>query len=728
MRNAFGIGRGMSYGRVLLATAMTCSVASNAWGESAIFWISSPVRAGQTVLLTGYFPRPETISVKVRELARVEEKWEAAVSSLGVATTVVKASESSVAFVLPAGDEGVYTFRLDEAGETPLYGRVNLPDVWWTLGESPIAAQAIAAEVESDAASPGATIRIFGRALTNGLQPAEVELRSSVGHGVPMKVIAQTPYALTVAVPDTIPTGNYSLTLRAIAGNTGSESVPRAIEIHPKKTVSLKTLYLKDFGAIGDGAFDNAPVFDAALAKAGTLGGAEVRIAEGAFRISRPLDIPPGVYLAGESPDLTELAFPDVASPPEVWIQGERYFGLRDLAVYCGNHRTIISSDMSGDPDKSGHIRIRNVRVIGDSFRGQPKIDEIRRRLAPMVQTAAQSFETVRLSGPDISVEDSYLLGSGRSLYLYRASGAVVRKNKLFNGMYGWYNFDVSENIVTEDNLFQGASLLANGGSYSAGRDPKRSQNIYTANNTYTNMLGGNREAITTDGGGGAYSGYIAKAEDKRLVLMDHPNWANKDWHGAVVVIIAGHGLGQWRTLTSWTESEIEVSSTFDIVPDARSTITIVPAQTHYIFFRNHFQDTGLSIQLYGTAIEHIVAENDSTRAGGFYLLAETYGTGVQPALNVQFLQNEIRPGLNYHYGENSVYFAGPSFIEARVLTNSLILGLVLRNNILAGQAAIHIVKQASARLSGILLEKNDVSGPGRIQVDESASAEVTIR
>jgi hypothetical protein len=703
----------------ILALAATLLSTSAALAESAIFWTSAPVKSGETVLLTGYFPKPDTISLKVHGLTHSDTDWQAATSSRGSEIKPLRANENAVWFMLPVGAGGVYGFRLDEAGEAPLYGRVNLPEIWWTLAESPVSAPAIQSEIETNTASPGATLSLFGRCLTNGTNVPTVELLSTSGHITSLKAAAESPYAITSIIPDNIAPGKYRIRLRTLPGNAGSESSTREIEIHQKKSVSLKQLSVTDFGAVGNGKFDCSGAFTAALSKAATLGGAEVQIPAGAFVLSKPLEIPVGVYLAGESPEQTMLAFQETKSPPEVWIKGTQYFGLRDLAIYCGNHKAIVSSDMSGSPDKSGHIRIRNVRIVGNAVRKPATPEEIGQRAALIVKAFAVGFETVRLSGTDILIEDSHLQGSGTSLFLHNVNGAVMRRNQLLNGIGGLFAVSDSENIVNENNVFQGADLLATGSNYSTDSDRERCQNIYTANNSYSNMRGNDGEATTSDGGGGKYVGRIFKVEGRKLQLETTPTWRNSDWHGAAVVIMAGHGLGQWRTIASWNDATVELSEPFQIAPDTTSTICVVAAQLHWIFLRNHFQEAGMSIQVFGTGIEHIAAENDSTRGGGYNLVAADY-FGINPVLNMQLISNEIRPGLNYYSPRNEV--AGPSLLGARAQPGTAIIGLVFRDNIVADPAYIRIQQDGSAKVTGVLLEGNRVSSRPSFEVPAWAS------
>jgi hypothetical protein len=721
-----------TFQRALASLLVVFAAALQAQAETAIFWISGPVRPSQAVLLTGYFPKPETLSVRVMSRAHTGDNWRNEILTAGTPVKPLRATQTTLSFALPAGTDGIYAFRIDQDGESPILGLVNRPEVWWMLSESPLSVDAIRAEIETNASVPGATLRLFGRCLTIGKEAGEIEFTSVSGRTVVLKTSPESPYALKTQIPLNMAPGKYSLRVRTDSKVLDEESTPREIEIHAAKSISLKTISVDDFGAIGNGSFDNSKAFSAAFARAVTLGGAEVRVPKGGFFLSKPLMIPPGVYLSGASVDSTILAFPDPDTPPPSWISGTQYFGLKDLSIYCGNHNAIVSSDMSGSPDKSGHVRVLNIRILGSAFRSSSQNtgrslspEAAGRRLAHLLQTAGIGAETLRLSGQDLIVEDSYFLGSGKSLTLLRASGAVIRRNKISNGM--WYNSDLSEDIISQDNIIEGAIPIGSGGSYSTFEvDPgaqRHSQNIYTAHNTYSNMLGGDREAITTDGGEGPYVGLIEKTDGKILLLKQATNWRNINWEGSAVIIVNGHGMGQWRPLTAWKNRQIELSAPFEIGPDSTSIITIVPTHLHYIFYRNHFDEAGVAIQFWGSSIEHIAAENDATRAGGYYVRAINYH-GSQPVLDTQLLGNEIRPGLLYDYTSTSL--VGPPRLWIWGEPGTTTMGLVLRDNLLADPAQL-IVKD-DGTMKAILLEGNQVSNPNQnIQIDKRAAFETII-
>jgi hypothetical protein len=604
---------------------------------------------------------------------------------------------------------------------------VNLPEVWWTLTESPGTNPEIEGRVDVDAASAGARLRIFGRCLTYEGAARNVRLTSPTGKVIDLKSTNEGSYELTAILPQNLAQGAYSLEVRSPAGASTVASAARVIQIHAADERHFANLNLADFGAKGDSHFDNTWAFRAAFIKATALGGAILKIPEGNYVVSQPIEIPPHVYLVGKSPRETALYFPDIDAAPQAWVHGEHDFGLADLAIFCGNHNAIISSEMSGKPEATGHVRLRNLFIRGSAFRGHPAPELAARRVAQLIKSSGQGYETIRLSGADLIVEDCDVLGSSRSLYLFEARGAIVRRNKLHNGIVGWYNYSASDGVVIEGNTIRGEGLLASGGSYSTWGEPKRSRDIYTANNTYADMLGFDREAFTSDGGGGAYFGPVTQSQGQTLTLEGAPAWEKDDWTGALAAVVAGHGAGQWRTVKSWSGQQVDLSDAFAIAPDASSRITIVPAQLHYIFYRNHFENTGVAIQFYGTAVEHIVAENDESSAGGFNAIALKIASGVAPQLNVQLLGNQIRQGPNYYHGHNGVNSdASPIYVQSS--SPSAVIGMVIRNNDLQGSSTLQVHSQSAAGIIGMLLDRNHTSAESNVQIDPSVSGEVLVR
>ncbi len=538
----------------LAAIAWSTMCASPLQAKSAVFWVSGPVHPGEAVLVTGYFPQPGSIDLRVANVTRARSDWQTQVTQVGVQVKPLKATQSSTVFVLPnIGGDGVYAFRLNQPGEPPIYAKVNLPEIWWTLAESQSINPEIKARVAEDSAEPGALLRIFGRSLISGATSPDVRLTSESGKSTQLSLSSADSYELVANIPKDLLPGLYSLSVGSSSNASGGTSAPHRLNIQSQAEKRLAQFNLLDFSKAETEQPDYSAALESAIAKAVSFGGGVVRIPAGNFPLTHPIDIPPNVYLVGEGPDRTALYFPDVDSPPAAWINGTHNFGLENLAIFCGNHNAIVSSDMTGKPEKSGHVRLRNVLIRGNAFRGHPTSDLASSRLALIMNHSGIGFEAVRLSGSDLIVEDCDIQGSSRSLYVYGGHGAIIRRNQLHNGALGWYNFSVSDGVIIEKNLIRGEGLLGTGGSYSTWGEPRSSRNIYTANNTYSEILGWDREAFTTDGGGGAYFGSASQAERDTLILAADPEWGKDDWTGALAAVIAGHGVGEWREVKSWT-------------------------------------------------------------------------------------------------------------------------------------------------------------------------------
>lgn len=705
-----------------------CSIA--AFSETAVFWVSAPVKAGETVLVNGYFPQAQQAALRIANITRAGKDWGAVVSAQGRSAEIVKATENAMMFVLPRDiGQGVFGFRLDQPGENPIYGRVNLPEIWWTLSQPDETNPATPGQALTDEAMPGEILRVFGRSLSFSGVVAELSPESRPNQVLAVSARAENDYAMQLRIPGGMAPGRYVLRVLAAQGAQGGESSGRTIEVSRPAQPELGSLNLLDFGAKPQAGFDNSGALGQAFERAQAAGGAVILLPPGGYFFAQPIRIPPHVYLRGASEDQTAIYFPEADPAPDAWISGSHHFGIANITIFCANHKSIVASDMSGRPDASGHVTLRNVRIRGSFFRGHPKNQNLTNRISPVLAGGGVAFEAVRLSGPDLQILDCDILGSSRSLYVFRGKGAVVQGNTIQNGFMGWYNFNASQEVIFENNKVSGADLMSTGGSYSTWGPPKVSQNFYTAENSYSQMLGWDREAFTSDGGGGAYYGKVAQAEGNRLVLDGTPpaNW--NDWYGALVAIINGKGLGQWRTLSGANGQEVQLSTAFQIAPDPNSIITIAPMQFHYLFYHNRFSESGLAIQYYGTAIEHIAEGNEVAAAGGIFASSRNYSHGISPEIGVQFIGNIIQPGFNYASGPNGANLFAPSVIDASSSEPGRTIGMVLRRNQFQGQSVLRIRTQSPAGMRAVLVDGNQLAGgAAAIEIDKLAAAEVVVR
>ncbi|MGE5530883.1 MAG: LamG domain-containing protein, partial [Bacteroidota bacterium] len=110
----------------------------------------------------------------------------------------------------------------------------------------------------------------------------------------------------------------------------------------------------------------------------------------------------------------------------------------------------------------------------------------------------------------------------------------------------------------------------------------------------------------------------------------------------------------------------------------------------------NTFTDVGISIQLYGSAQEHICADNSTGRSAGFHNFGMNYH-GMQPSWYIQWLGNRITEGNAYRSGHDNYMLAGEAHLGVFALPKSpeigdpLTYGCVVRDNVLQNNAHIAI-------------------------------------
>jgi hypothetical protein len=404
----------------------------------------------------------------------------------------------------------------------------------------------------------------------------------------------------------------------------------------------------------------------AALQAASRGGGGTVYFPRGRYLISETLVIPPGVSIKGERTDLVNLVWPDFADPPDALIKGTSHFSIEDMTIYASNHGHIVSGGFVGKaqaPDASD-IAIRRVRIRASAFRGHMSPQETFQRMATLRQRYPEAPDSIRLSGDRLVVSDCDIVGSGRSLYLFKARDAVISGNILNNGRYGWYSITGSSRVIFENNVVTSADLQGSGGGINnLSSDVAASEDIYLGHNTFKNMIGWDREAMTTDGPGGYYFGHAQSAASNRLSLLGPLNadLASPNWKGAIVMVVDGAGAGQAARVREFeqaagpTQASITLEQPLQVGLDASSVITVAQMQQNYLIIDNMFEDTGVAAQTYGTALNHVFAGNRSVRTGGFFAIGGIY-FHFQPGWQLQLLDNQIIEGNVYQAGPRGVF------------------------------------------------------------------------
>ncbi len=393
---------------------------------------------------------------------------------------------------------------------------------------------------------------------------------------------------------------------------------------------------------------------------------------------------------------------------------------MEDLTLYASRYQHLIAGDLQTTPaGEPGHVRIQRVTARADIYRGRLKPEEVDQRFRDTLKLSTGGGDTLRLGGEHLVITDNDLYGSGRALFLNKPRGAYVARNHFYNGRWGWYCLSGVDGLIFEDNQITGADLMSTGGGINNLGGSLYSQNVLFARNKLSLMHGWDREAMTSDAGGGLYYGPMKDATANTFTFATDPtgNRARADgWKGVGVFVLGGKGMGQFAQVSHIEGDVVHLDRTWKVIPDESSVATITGMQQNYLFIDNEFSDAGVALQYYGTSINHVAKGNKSTRTGGFYNSGRWY-QHYQPSWYCQFLDNEIIEGNVYRGGANNATASGEAFLGTLGLqkppnTAPLALGAIHRSNHLYSNAHLEIMGGSNRSAPGardVIMENNFV-------------------
>lgn len=616
---------------------------------------------------------------------------------------VLQASDQCLKVLLPPDrNPGLYRLRVDDATVT-----INRPTVWWT---------------QIDWGEPGSksgTLRLFGKNLAGPL--AQVYIKGPKALALPVGKHGDT-WASSVPLPSALPSGTYQVFYHSGYGGPSGWSAASEVTVARPKVWPATVYNVRDFEADGSGSRDDTASLQAALDKAGAAGGGVVYLPRGRYQCTSTLKLPRFVTLRGVSATETAIFWPDMPTPPEALVQGTNCFALENVTLYATQARHVIVGDTGEKPD-AGNVRLFRVRTRINAYRGHIPPEEVDKRFRDTLRISGG--DTVRVGGENIRITQCDLYGNGRALYFSRVRGGVVRGNQFYNGRHGWYCISGSDGLIFEDNSITGGDLMSTGGGLNCLDGSSYSQNVYYARNKLSLMHGWDREAMTSDAGGGLYYGPIAKADGVTLTLPEAPK-SGRNWEGAAVFVFSGKGWTQMRRVVKVEGDKVTVERPWDVAPDATSLVGITMLQRHYILDGNSFSDAGIAIQFYGSSYEHIVSGNTCARAGGYQGIGKPYGGYQlppdknpchQPSWFCQFVDNKITEGNIYRSGANNSILSGDSVIGVFgwPLTKDwpwpYNVGAVVKRNELSSNARIQVGGSGNEKpsVSDALVEFNTI-------------------
>ena len=581
------------------------------------------------------------------------------------------ASPRSLKFAIPKTTKvGLYACRVTDAAGGSAQVILNRPTPIWAQGDG------------GSYAHPGGMVQVMGRCVA----APDTEPAVMLAAGGKTTLLEATPcgaganeFAITAKLPNDLPLGPYQVRVHNGYGGPAGWSEALTLSVRNDR-LPQKVFKVTDYGADGWDTQDDTLAILRTLEVAGQAGGGVVFFPRGNYTVSDALKIPRNVTLRGEAREAVVLAWPDTDNPPPAMIAGQDHFAIEDITLYCSNYRNFITADQGGD--QAGTVRLERVRVRANIYNYHRTEAEVDKRFRDALKLTTGGGDIIQLGGRDVVVRDCDLYGSGRSLYLSRCRGALLSGNQFYNGRWGWYCISGSDGVIFENNDILGADLMSTGGGLNCLDGSMVSQNVYFAYNHLRHMFGWDREAMTSDAGGGAFAGSAASADARSVTCAEDPKWEGRDWKGAAVFVLDGKGMGQDRRVAGFNGRRVEVDAPWDIVPDTTSTLSVTMLQRNYLLIGNTFEDAGIAIQFFGTSVDHICAGNVSSRTGGFQNWGLDY-YGRQPTWFVQWLDNRITDGNVFSTGGVGTTHLATFCTPPGDWQHPLALGAIMRRNLL---------------------------------------------
>ena len=658
--------------------------------DQAIYWISEDTGPNETVLVAGGF----SSAAKTIRLASLAGATSAA-TALSTSTLTVPGtlmSSTGLTFVHPDPTllpPGPFGFRIEDSAGLQLVGRGNLPTIRWTQGIWSTLTSTVAPlhPLLFNAVEQGGVLRIFGRDFP---ATAYVRLTATGGAYTTIPVTALNRYALSVPISAGQATGTYTVQVGAGPALDATYGDPCTITVQAPSVLTASTQAITGLVA---GTADNAATIQNFLL-ANPAGANQIKIftlPTGNYTIASGIVLGVRQYLQGMGMTATKITG-TATTPPDAWISGSSYWGLLDLTVEAAQKKYIVQSDSSF----GGHVTLNNITVTS---------------VIPITGTTG-TRRAVYLRGPELFLCNSIVSGLKEiDLFFEKAVTAYVYNTRVNLGEGGVVYFENCNNMVFDHGFVVGSAPNASSG-FSLSRTKTKGatcDNVYIADTEISHIYGNNSEAITQDGGGGAYVGRMqSMPSTTRMTLQYDPDWytLNAVAGQGVVTIISGRGQGQSRTLVGGTGRDIDIDTPWIIAPNLDSVFTISGGQRNLIFYHNTMIDVRPAVQLFGTAIDATIADNYAQNCAGIVVRSRMQGA-ILPILNVDIVNN-VLDGNAPPYNSEGLPKVNTDGIHLLCSTDGFLSNVLMRYNTYPAPGDLSFEQQGTgSRTTNVFAEGN---------------------
>eukprot|EP00039_Didymoeca_costata_P032877 m.39678 g.39678 ORF g.39678 m.39678 type:complete len:881 (-) comp9581_c0_seq2:341-2983(-) len=452
-----------------------------------------------------------------------------------------------------------------------------------------------------------------------------------------------------------------------------------------------------------------------ALSAARKAGGGIVYFPRGSYYLVGAVRVPNNVILRGAGAQLTSLHFKEVfnmsalptcfdnpALPPRYFcsdVPGDNHtsadtefvtWGLEDFTFYVtAFHSTVIEVHNKTDGFRMTGVRGRVNAFFMQSpagYKGEghennayngtstPRLPDF---MAWSGAGPGDSLgELLLLHGKNWVISDNDLMSDETVINSFNwdankqrhgATFGILQRNKLWNGSGGCKPMDAWQQVISEDNICHGTSLLS-GGNALGSSEGGFSQHYFASRNIMSWEWGEDREIITFDDAGGSYLGPII-ADGVNITTKFNTKCSNSDrqpfgWEGGSMAVLNGTGAGQIRRIvkspifdvptpnnrTGWV-----IDRPFDVTPSADAFVQIYTFRGEVIWHCNEWEDVG-TFQTYGTSTNVVFSSNKWTRGSKIVIegqwrswvpgdaerLTGPFGIGANPTFRSLVINNTV--------------------------------------------------------------------------------------
>ncbi len=580
--------------------------------------------------------------------------------------------------------------------------------------------------LDTNDVQPGGLLRIYGRNMkAPGSLATTPMVRIRTGSTyLTAPVVQATPYCLTARIPAS---AKWGLTYRVFVRNgpggaTGEVECPVQVNVVASQrdylslnipwssamrftanVYNIKTDSRLIAHAAGDGFTNDAPALRNAITMARQAGGGVVYIPTGTYRVDdgTQIQLPSNVVLKGDGPGNTNLQFGyryTSVNPP---TDGGNWWLVLNVADLAGvMNMSVVNLNGSTVSNATIGRTFYNNASMAHRFFFQNVDFQLRNGKAIYLQDTSKgvfsdcNISTTSLTDGPLWIQNLDWWTIRRTTFSYRVGRIwlLFTRHSIFEG-----------NTVNRDNTFAGITETG-------GVETSYSNQLIVQNNTIRGVgpngsLGrGDGELLMSqkssiedcDDLGQVSSATSTTVSDQTRnwpAQLSAPGYSSSN--RAVVAIVAGKGVGQWRNVVGHTGSQLSLDRAWTVVPDTSSTYSLSSWSNYQQFLLgNNISNSTVGISLYDGACDTVVDSNNLLNSG--YIMLK--GNDVSFAVNGSTRRHN--PGWNVAINNNSVTNNdGSQMAQIIVMALSvdtvsygnLVLGVEVRNNTLISGSPVNI-------------------------------------